>query len=71
MDRMYANDFNMVESNPNGQFVRISEINDMIKSGVITIDRQRLREYKFDTTVIYNNDKYTREEAMRLWYGCQ
>ena len=71
MDRMYANDFNMVESNPNGQFVRISEINDMIKSGVITIDRQRLREYKFDTTVIYNNDKYTREETMRLWYGCQ
>ena len=31
MDRLYAEDFNMVESNPNGQFVRISEMNKMIE----------------------------------------
>ena len=71
MDRMYANDFNMVESNSNGQFVRISEINKMIECGVISIDREKIKEYKFDTTVMYNKDKMTREEAMKLWYGCQ
>ena len=69
MDRMYANDFNMVESNPNGQFVRISEINKMIECGAISIDREKIKEYKFDTTVMYNKDKMTREEAMKLWHG--
>jgi hypothetical protein len=43
----------------------------MIECGAITIDRQKLREYKFDTTVTYDKDKYTREEAMKLLYGCQ
>jgi predicted nucleotidyltransferase len=68
---MYANDFNMVQSDANGQFVKISEINKMIKYGVISVDREKLKEYKFDTTVIYNKEKMTREEAMKLWYGNQ
>ena len=68
-NKVYAEDFNMVVSNSNGQFVRISEINKMIECGAITIDRQKLREYKFDTTVTYDTGKYTREEAMKLWYG--
>lgn len=68
MDRLCTEDFNMVESNPNGQFVRISELNKMIECGAIQIDRQKIKEYKFDTTVIYNKDKYTREEAMKFWY---
>lgn len=46
---MYANDFNMVESNPNGQFVRISEINEMLEHGAIILDRQKLEEYKLNT----------------------
>lgn len=71
MDQMYANDFNMVQSDANGQFVKISEINKMIKYGVISVDREKLKEYKFDTTVIYNKEKMTREEAMKLWYGNQ
>ena len=69
MDRLYAEDFNMVESNPNGQFVRISELNKMIEYGAIQINRQKIQEYKFDTRVTYDEDKYTREEAMKLWYG--
>ena len=69
MDKMYANDFNLVEYRSSGQFVRISEINKMIEYGIITVDRSKIKEYKFDTTVMYNKDKYTREEAMRLWYG--
>lgn len=71
MNKLYTNDFNMVSSNSNGQFVRISEINKMIECGVIQVDRQKLKEYKFDTSVIYDKEKYTREEAMKLWYGCQ
>ena len=69
MDKMYANDFNLVEYRSSGQFVRISEINKMIEYGIITVDRSKIKEYKFDNTVMYNKDKYTREEAMRLWYG--
>lgn len=66
-NKIYAQDFNMVVSDPNGQFVSISEINDMIKSGVIMLNRHRLKEYKFDTTVTYDKDKYTKEEAMKLF----
>lgn len=71
MEKMYANDFNMVQSDMNEQFVRISEINKMIEYGAIIVDREKLKEYKFDTTVTYNKDKFTREEAMKLWYECQ
>lgn len=66
---VYASDFNMVQSDSNGQFVRISEINKMIECGAITVDREKLKEYKFDTTVTYDKEKFTREEAMKLWYG--
>lgn len=66
---MYPNDFNMVQSDSNGDFVRISEINKMIEYGAITVNREKLKEYKFDTTVRYDKDKYTREEAMKLWVG--
>ena len=69
MDRLYAEDFNMSKSNPNGEFVRISELNKMIECGAIQIDRQKIEEYKFDTRVTYDKNKYTREEAMKLWYG--
>lgn len=68
MDRLYADDFNMVQSDSNGQFVRISEINKMIEYGAITVDRDKLKEYKFDTTVTYDKKKYTREEIIELWY---
>lgn len=67
MDSVFANDFNLVESNSNGQFVRIGEINDMIKYGAIKIDREKLEEYKFDTTVIYDKDKNSREDVIKLW----
>lgn len=66
MNDILAGDFNMVESNINGEFVRVSEINDMIRYGAIKIDREKLEEYKFDTRVVYDN-KCSREDAIRLW----
>ncbi len=67
MDKIYAEDFNMFQADLNGEFVRVSEINKMIEYGAITIDRSKLEEYKFDTRVTYNKEKFSREEAMRLW----
>lgn len=67
MSTIFATDFNLVESNQNGQFVRVSEINDMIKYGAIKINREKMEEYKFDTTVIYDKDKTSREDVMKLW----
>lgn len=68
MEKICADDFNMIHYESNESYVRVSEINKMIEYGAITIDRQKLREYKFDTTVMYNKDVFTREEAMRLWF---
>lgn len=60
-------DFNVVVTNSNGEFVRISELNKMIQYGAINIDEKKLKDYKFDTTVIYNKNILTREEAMKIW----
>lgn len=54
MDKLYAQDFNVMESNPNGQFVRISELNKMIECGALSVDRKKLEDYKSDTRVTYN-----------------
>ena len=45
-------DFNVVITDTNGHFIRIEELNEMIKSGAITIDRDKLDAYKNKTRVI-------------------
>lgn len=67
MDRMYPSDFNVSESNSNGCFVRMDELNDMIAYGVLKLDETKLKEYHFDTRVTYNKEIYTREQAMNLF----
>lgn len=67
MYKLHADDFNMSELNENGQFVRISELNDMIERGVIEVDHQKLQEYKFDTRVMYDRSQHAREEIMKIW----
>ncbi len=67
MDRMYPSDFNVSESNSNGDLVRIDEINNMIAYGVLKLDETKLKEYHFDTRVTYNKEIYTREQAMNLF----
>ena len=66
MDRMYPSDFNVSESNSNGCFIKIDELNDMIAYGVLKLDETKLKEYHFDTRVTYNKEIYTREQAMNL-----
>ena len=46
MDRMYPSDFNVSESNPNGCFIKIDELNDMIAYGVLKLDETKLKEYQ-------------------------
>lgn len=67
MDRMYPSDFNVSESNSNGCFIRMDELNDMITYGVLKLDETKLKEYHFDTRVTYNKEIYTREQAMNLF----
>lgn len=67
MDRMYLSDFNVSESNPNGAFIKIDELNDMIAYGVLKLDETKLKEYHFDTRFTYNKEIYTRQQAMNLF----
>jgi|GEM_PF-1670501 hypothetical protein len=67
MDRMYPSDFNVSESNSNGCFIKIDELNDMIAYGVLKLDEAKLKEYHFDTRVTYNKEIYTREQVMNLF----
>ena len=45
-------DFNVVEINSNGHFIRIEELNKMVECGVIAINREKLEEYKTETRKI-------------------
>ena len=65
-NKLYPKDFDMYESNINGCFVRLSEINDMIACGALSIDVDKLKEYQFDSRVEYRGS-LSREEAMNLY----
>ena len=53
MEKLCADDFNVVVSDPNGQFISLKEPNRMIELGAIKVD-----EYKTGTrTIIFNDDK--------------
>ena len=51
MNKLYPSDFNVSESNPNGVWVRLTEINDMIACGALQVDDDKLKEYHCDTRV--------------------
>ena len=67
VNKMYPSDFNVSESNPNGNFIRIDELNDMIAYGVLKLNETKLKEYHFDTRVTYEKEIYTKEQAMNLF----
>lgn len=48
---LYVEDFNIAVINDNGHFVRIEELNKLIECGAITVDREKLEEYKEETRV--------------------
>lgn len=45
MNKLYPSDFNVSESNPNGVWVRLNEINEMIDFEVLQVDEDKLQEY--------------------------
>lgn len=48
---LYVEDFNVVVVDNNGHFVRIEELNKLIEYGAITINREKLEDYKTETRV--------------------
>jgi hypothetical protein len=42
----------MSVTNPNGVFVRLDEINEMINDGILSVDFDKLEQRIFDKTVI-------------------
>lgn len=48
---LYVEDFNVVVIDNNGHFVKIEELNKLIEYGAITINREKLEEYKKETRV--------------------
>lgn len=52
MNKLYPSDFNVSESNPNGVWVRLNEINDMIACGVLQVDKNKLLDYHRNTRIM-------------------
>ena len=51
-NKLYPSEFCMSITNPNGKFVRLSEINEMIADRILTVDFDKLEQRIFDKTVI-------------------
>ena len=67
MDEVYPRDFNMAVTENGETLVRVREINEMIRRGILTLDRKKMNEYHFDTRFAYNKESLTRNEAFNLY----
>lgn len=50
-NKLYPSEFCMSITDPNGTFVRLSEINEMISDGILTVDFDKLEKRIFEKTV--------------------
>ena len=67
MNEVYPRDFNMAVTENGETLVRVSEINEMIRKGVFTLNKEKMNDYHFDTRLTYNKEKLTRNEAFNLY----
>lgn len=51
-NKLYPSEFCMSMTDPNGIFVRLAEINEMIADGILTVDFDKLEQRIFDKTVL-------------------
>lgn len=51
-NKLYPSEFCMIMTDPNGTFVKLEEINEMISDGILTVDFDKLEQRIFDKTVI-------------------
>lgn len=51
-NKLTPHEFGMTMTDINGIFVKLEEINDMIKTGVLTVDFDKLEQRIYDRTVI-------------------
>lgn len=52
MDKFHYNDFNVIQGDENGHWIRIEELNEMIKHGVITVNDEKIKQYHEKTRII-------------------
>ncbi len=50
--KLYPSEFCMSMTDTNGTFIRLSEINEMISDGILTVDFDKLEQRIFDKTVM-------------------
>lgn len=51
-NKLYPSEFCMSMTDPNGTFVRLSEINEMIVDGILTVNFDKLEQRIYNKTVI-------------------
>ena len=51
-NKLYSSEFCMSMTDSNGTFVRLSEINEMISDGILTVDFDKLEQRIYDKTVM-------------------
>jgi hypothetical protein len=51
MEQFYYDDFNVMQSDVNGHWVRVEELNKMIEAGVITVNAEKIKQYHDATRI--------------------
>ena len=51
-NKLYSSEFCMSMTDPNGTFVRLAKINEMIADGILKVDFDKLEKRIFDKTVV-------------------
>jgi len=51
-NKLFSSEFCMSITDSNGTFVKLSEINEMISDGILTVDFDKLEQRIYDKTVM-------------------
>lgn len=51
-NKLYPSEFCMSVTDPNGVFVKLAEINEMIADGILIVNFDKLEQWIYDKTVV-------------------
>lgn len=52
MNKLSGNEFNVLQSDDNGRWIRVEELNKMIELGIIVVDIRKIEKYNNNYKII-------------------
>lgn len=52
MNKLSGHEFDVLQSDDNGRWIRVEELNKMIELGIVTVNMNKMEQYHIDTRII-------------------